>query len=182
MIWYFYINNYLLGKEPFPFDILYWNADSTRLPASMHSYYLRNMYQHNLLSKANGLTLDGIQIDLRRINIPTYLLATKSDHIAPWQSTYKATQLYKGALRFVLSGSGHVAGIVNPPSKNKYSHWVNDSCQPTPELWLEAAEERQGSWWPDWISWLKPHSGNLIPCRKIKDGIEDAPGNYVRSH
>ncbi len=126
LIWSFVVNNYLLGKSPFPFDLLYWNADSTRMPAAMHSFYLRNMYQENLLVKPGGISLDGVPIDLRRITTPSFLLSTREDHIAPWRSTYAATQLYKGPVKFVLSASGHIAGVVNPPG-SKYGHWENDS-------------------------------------------------------
>ncbi len=182
MIWSFYINNYLLGKEPFPFDILYWNADPTRLPAEMHSFYLRNMYQKNALIKKNGISLCGQEIDLTQIDIPTYILSCREDHIAPWKSTYKATQTYSGSHRFVLSASGHVAGVVNHPSKNKYNHWVNDKYDSNPDVWLSRAKEVAGSWWLDWDKWLESQSGELVAARKInvKKALEDAPGSYVK--
>ncbi|RZI46987.1 class I poly(R)-hydroxyalkanoic acid synthase [Rickettsiales endosymbiont of Peranema trichophorum] len=179
MVWYFYINNYLLGQAPRAFDILHWNSDRTRLPASMHSYYLRNMYQRNLLAQPNGLSFGGVPIDLRSINIPVYILATRSDHIAPWGSVYKATQFYKGPVRFVLSSSGHVAGIVNPPIKNKYSYWVNDDHVADSGVWLRGATESKGSWWTDWINWLGDKSGDTVQSTKIKDFLEEAPGSYV---
>src|SRR5207237_5195709 len=134
LIWSFVVNNYLLGKSPFPFDLLYWNADSTRMPAAMHSFYLRNMYQQNLLVKPGGITLDGVPIDLRKIRTPSFLLSTREDHIDPWRSTYAATRLYKGSVKFVLSPSGHISGVVNPPGR-KSGHWANDGHTPTPEDW-----------------------------------------------
>jgi polyhydroxyalkanoate synthase len=182
MIWSFFVNNYLLGKDPFPFDILYWNGDSTRLPAKMHSYYLRNMYQKNLLIKPNGLTIDGVKIDLSKVKTPAYILSTKEDHIAPWKSTYKATQTYAGPVHFVLSASGHVAGVVNHPSKNKYHYWMSEKKDPSPDIWMTHAKDFPGSWWPDWEKWLDKQSGEKIPARVIdkKRVIENAPGSYVK--
>jgi polyhydroxyalkanoate synthase len=180
MIWSFYVNNYLMGQEPFPFDILYWNSDSTRLPAKMHSFYLRNMYQDNLLCKPNAVSLDGMSIDLTKIDIPCYLLSTRSDHIAPWKSTYSATQIYSGKIRFVLSASGHVAGVVNHPSKEKYCYWTNDRLPNNPDEWLKEAKEHPGSWWTDWDQWQAKLAGEKVPARKIKDAIMDAPGKYVK--
>jgi polyhydroxyalkanoate synthase subunit PhaC len=181
MIWSFYINNYLLGKDPFPFDILYWNSDSTRLPAEMHSFYLRNMYQKNLLSKPDGITLDGVKIDLRKVDIPVYMLSTKEDHIAPWESTYKATSLYSGKIHFTLSGSGHVAGVVNHPSRNKYNYWCSDKVYPTTEEWFKNAKDTPGSWWLDWDKWAAKHSPDQkIAARKVEKGLENAPGSYVK--
>ncbi len=184
LIWSFVVNNYLLGKEPFPFDLLYWNADATRMPAKMHSFYLRNMYQKNLLAQPGKLKIGGVAIDLSKITTPTYILSTREDHIAPWKSTYAATQIYKGAVRFVLAASGHIAGVVNPPAKKKYSHWINEKLPKSPESWLKTAKEKPGSWWPDWLEWQKSHSGKKVPARKIGAGklkpIEDAPGSYVK--
>ncbi len=183
LIWSFVVNNYLLGKSPFPFDLLYWNANSTRMPAAMHSFYLRRMYQENLLVKPGGVTLDGVPIDLGRIKTPAFLLSTREDHIAPWRSTYAATQLYKGPVKFVLSASGHIAGVVNPPG-GKYGHWENDKNPPTPEEWLAGAAERAGSWWPAWERWIARYAGGDAPARHPGDGrlapIEDAPGSYVK--
>ena len=184
LIWSFVVNNYLLGKEPFPFDLLYWNSDSTRMPAAMHSFYLRNMYQRNLLAAPGGITLQGVPIDLGKIKTPTYIIATKEDHIAPWNSVYAGTQLYKGPRRFVLGASGHIAGVVNPPAANKYGYWTNDALPPSPEAWLEGAEKHEGSWWTDWREWVAPHGGATVPARIPGDGalsiIEDAPGSYVK--
>jgi polyhydroxyalkanoate synthase subunit PhaC len=184
LIWSFVVNNYLLGKDPFPFDLLYWNADSTRMPAEMHSFYLRKMYQENLLMKPGGITLKGVPLDLRKIATPSYILSTKEDHIAPWRSAYAATQLYKGPKKYVLSASGHIAGVVNPPSANKYCHWTNDELPPQPEQWLGGAEQHSGSWWPDWQRWVAEFSGGEVKARKPGDGklkpIEPAPGSYVK--
>jgi polyhydroxyalkanoate synthase len=183
LIWSFVVNNYLLGKSPFPFDLLYWNADSTRMPAGMHSFYLRNMYQENLLVKPGGISFDGVPIDLRKIETPSFLLSTREDHIAPWRSTYAATQIYRGAVKFVLSASGHIAGVVNPPG-GKYGHWENEKNPPAPEEWLATATAHPDSWWPLWERWISQYSGGEVPARRPGDGklkpIEDAPGSYVK--
>ena len=183
LIWSFVVNNYLLGKEQAPFDLLFWNSDSTRMPAAMHSFYLRNMYQRNLLAKPDGISLAGTPIDLSRIKAPTFLLATREDHIAPWKSTYAATQLYAGPVKFVLSASGHMAGVISAPG-SKYGHWTNDELPATPDAWLDGAKSRQGSWWPLWDEWVTPFDlGRVLP-RSPGDSrlapIEDAPGTYVR--
>jgi polyhydroxyalkanoate synthase len=183
LIWSFVVNNYLLGKSPFPFDLLYWNADSTRMPAAMHSFYLRNMYQQNLLVKPGGITLAGVPIDLRKVKVPAFLLSTREDHIAPWRSTYAATQIYAGPVKFVLSASGHIAGVVNPPG-SKYGHYENDANPPTPDEWLAGATTHEGSWWPVWQRWVAHYAGGEVPARQPGDGkltpIEDAPGSYVK--
>ncbi len=186
LIWSFVVNNYLLGKEPFPFDLLYWNADATRMPAKMHSFYLRNMYQRNLLAQPGGLELAGEKIDLRKIKIPVYLQASREDHIAPFRSVYKASQLYGGPVRFMLAGSGHIAGVINPPTAKKYQHWINDTKTNPPKVedWIKGATEHPGSWWEDWDAWLSKKSGPKVKARipgsgKVK-AIEDAPGSYVR--
>jgi polyhydroxyalkanoate synthase len=184
LIWSFVINNYLLGKDPFPFDLLYWNSDSTRMPAAMHSFYLRNMYQRNLLSKPGGISLSEIPIDVTRIDIPVYILATKEDHIAPWKGAYRATGLYSGEIKFTLAGSGHIAGVVNPPSAGKYGYWTNEALPEDSEEWLEGASHHEGSWWPDWLKWVARYSGKKVAARVPGDGdaeiIEDAPGAYVK--
>lgn len=187
LIWSFVINNYLLGKEPFPFDLLYWNSDSTRMPAAMHSFYLRNMYQKNLLIQPGGIELDGVKIDLTKINLPSFVLATREDHIAPWVAAYAATQTYKGPVTFVLAASGHIAGVVNPPAAGKYGHWIgksNKSYPAKPEDWLASAEQRHGSWWPEWQKWITAFADGEVDVRqpgtaKLK-AIEDAPGSYVK--
>ncbi len=184
LIWSFVINNYLLGKEPFPFDLLYWNGDSTRMPACMHSYYLRKMYLENKLKDPGGIELAGVPIDVSKIKVPTYMVSTREDHIAPWLSTYAATQLFSGPVRFVLAASGHIAGVVNPPAKNKYCHWTNSKNPADPEKWLEGAKQHDGSWWPDWDKWVKKHGDGEVDARKPgKDGklkaLAPAPGTYV---
>ena len=185
LIWSFVVNNYLMGKQPFPFDLLYWNSDSTRMPAAMHSFYLRNMYLENNLIKPGGISLDGVEVDLRTIKTPSFILSTSEDHIAPWKATYVAKNTYSGPVKFVLSGSGHIAGVINPPSdKMKYGYWTNDSKSGDPDAWLKGATEHPGSWWPEWYKWVSKHAGKKIPARKPKDSkipvIEAAPGRYVK--
>ena len=184
LIWSFVVNNYLLGKDPFPFDLLYWNSDSTRMPHAMHSFYLREFYQNNKLIKPGGITLGGVPIDLRKVRIPIYMLSTREDHIAPWASTYAATQIFRGNITFALAGSGHIAGVINPASSKKYGYWLNDKLPPDPKDWLETATHLEGSWWPDWSNWISKKSGTKVKARipgkgKLK-AIEDAPGSYVR--
>ena len=184
LIWSFVISNYLLGKQPIPFDLLYWNANSTRMPAAMHSFYLRNMYHENRLAIPGGISLAGVPIDLKRIETPTFILSTREDHIAPWQSTYAATRLYKGPIKFVLADSGHIAGIISPPG-SRYGHWQNTNLPKTPAEWFEAASLVQTSWWPTWEEWISGHSGGLVKARepggRLLQPIEDAPGSYVRA-
>ena len=187
LIWNAMINHYLMGKERFPFDLLYWNADSTALPAKMHLFYLRNMYLLNKLVKKGGITLGGVPINLRAISTPSYILSTKEDHIAPWKATYTATQLYKGPVRFVLSGSGHIAGVVNPPAKQKYGYWTSDTdtYPKQAEDWFKTTTHQPGSWWGDWQNWLvkQGYAGKKItapiPGNGPLSAIEDAPGSYV---
>jgi polyhydroxyalkanoate synthase len=184
LIWSFVINNYLLGKEPFPFDLLYWNSDSTRMPAKMHSFYLRNMYLKNALKDPGGIRLGGVPIDLRKIKVPAYFISTAEDHIAPWKSTYLGAHILGGPVRFVNGGSGHIAGIINPPAANKYCYWTNDKLPPTPEAWEAAATRHDGSWWNDWQRWIDAQNGGeRVPARLPGDGnlkvLEDAPGSYV---
>jgi polyhydroxyalkanoate synthase len=185
LIWSFVVNNYLMGEEPFPFDLLYWNSDSTRLPAAMHSFYLREMYQKNKLVKPGAVKMKGIPIDLGKIETPAFFLSTREDHISPWRSTYAGAQLFRGDVTFTLSASGHIAGVINPPNANKYGHWVGtDGLGKTPETWLKSAAQQEGSWWPTWDKWLQQYNGSEVPARKPGDGnvtiIEDAPGSYVR--
>ena len=184
LIWSFVVNNYLLGNDPFPFDLLYWNADSTRMPAKMHSFYLRNMYQANLLKEPSGIELSGVGIDLSRVKTPAYFLSTREDHIAPWTSTYRGTQLLGGKKRFVLAASGHIAGVVNPPEGGKYNHWINEALPPDPDTWLAGATELAGSWWPDWQRWILAHGKVQVAARVPGDGkltaLEDAPGSFVK--
>lgn len=185
LIWSFVVNNYLLGKEPFPFDLLYWNSDSTRMPATMHSFYLRNMYQKNLLVKPGGIELLDTPINITKIETPTYILSTKEDHIAPWHSTYAATQVYDGPITFVLSQSGHIAGVINPPSKQKYGYWTNEKLPVRAQAWLNEAEfHEKESWWPHWNQWQARFSGKKVAPPdlggKHYPPIEDAPGAYAR--
>jgi polyhydroxyalkanoate synthase subunit PhaC len=184
LIWSFVVNNYLMGKAPMPFDLLYWNADATRLPAAMHSFYLRNMYLHNRLKDPGGVIVDKIAINLHAIETPSYILSSQEDHIAPWHSTYAATGIYKGKTRFVLSGSGHIAGVINPPSKNKYKYHTNTKLPHQPEQWLESSTEHAGSWWNDWAAWLAPQSGGKVRARIPGDSkltvLEAAPGAYAK--
>jgi polyhydroxyalkanoate synthase len=184
LIWSFVVNNYLLGNDPFPFDLLYWNSDSTRMPAKMHSFYLRNMYQENRLAQPGGITLAGTPIDLGLVKLPAYFLSTREDHIAPWKATYRGTHLLGGENRFVLAASGHIAGVVNPPEGGKYSHWLNPALPDDPEEWFRGAAEIAGSWWPDWHRWVSAHDKTQVKARVPGDGklppIEDAPGSYVK--
>ncbi|TAE82944.1 MAG: class I poly(R)-hydroxyalkanoic acid synthase [Alphaproteobacteria bacterium] len=186
MIWSFVVNNYLLGKEPFPFDLLYWNSDSTRMAQTMHSYCLRNFYLHNRLVQSGSLEVHGVAIDLSSIRTPSFFLSTREDHIAPWQSTFAATRHYGGDMCFVLAGSGHIAGVINPPTKNKYSYWTHPLDRTMkPEQWLSDATEHAGSWWGHWHEWQHPHVGAATkavpsPLHGSYQPIEAAPGSYVR--
>jgi len=184
LIWSFFIRNYLLGQEPMPFDLLYWNSDSTRLPAVMHSFYLRNMYLENRLREPGGVKIDRTAIDLGRIKTPAFFLSTREDHIAPWKSTYLGAKLLAGPVHFVVGGSGHVAGVVNPPSGNKYGYWTNPALPEQADQWMAAARENPGSWWLEWDRWVQPFVGKTVPARHPGDGgltvIEDAPGTYVK--
>jgi len=184
LIWSFVVNNYLLGRDPFPFDLLHWNSDSTRMPATMHSYYLRSMYIKNLLAKPGGLELAGVPIDLSRVRTPLYFASTLEDHIAPWRSTYAGAKLFNGPVRFVLGGSGHIAGIVNPPAAGKYGYWTNPKLPDEAEQWFKGASQHPGSWWPDWAGWVAQHGGNKVharlPGKRGLKAIEDAPGSYAK--
>src|SRR5262249_25619350 len=160
----FVVNNYLLGKDPFPFDLLYWNSDSTRMPAAMHSFYLRQMYQENRLS-AGEIKLLGTRIDLTKIKLPVYILSTREDHIAPWRSTSWATEIYWGPAESVPAAAGHIAGVVNPRAGQKYSHWPGKSPPASAEDWLAAAEQHPGSWWPNWDGWVKKLASDQVPAR-----------------
>ncbi len=181
MIWSFVINNYMLGKEPFPFDLLYWNADNTRMPAKMHSFYLRNMYLENNLVQKDKMTLLGEKIDISRIDIPVYMISTKDDHITPWETCFKPLNKLSGDVTFVLGNSGHVAGVVNPPAKQKGYHYKKKVEQEKPHVWLEKAKKVEGSWWTDWNNWLNEQSPKTkVAARKIKKEIMPAPGSYVQ--
>ena len=183
LIWSFYVRNYLLGKEPFPFDLLYWNADSTRLPARMHSTYLRTMYLNNKFKEPGGLSIAGSPIDVSTIQTPAYFISTEEDHIAPWEGAYLGAQLMAGPVRFVLGKSGHIAGIINPPAANKYGYYTGPAVNVSSREWYDNAELHPGSWWTDWQAWLEQYSGEKIPARQpganAQAIIEDAPGSYV---
>src|SRR5688572_25779316 len=181
LVWSFVVNNYLLGKAPFPFDLLYWNADSTRMPARMHSFYLRNMYLKNLMGVPGGMTLAGVPIDLSQVTMPAYFISTVEDHIAPWQGTYQGARYLGGPVRFVLGGSGHIAGIVNPPAAKKYHYWTNEDLPQTAEEWLAGAQQVPGSWWADWQAWIDQQNAGAprVPARQPKPALEDAPGSYA---
>jgi polyhydroxyalkanoate synthase len=184
LLWPYVINNYLKGKAPFPFDLLYWNSDATRLPAANHSFYLRNCYLDNKLAKGE-VKIAGTPIDLKAIKIPIYNLATREDHIAPAKSVLFGSTLFGGKVKYVLAGSGHIAGVVNPPDKKKYQYWTGPLRRDADvDAWLAKATEHPGSWWPDWLAWLKRQDPTEAPARvpgagKLKP-IEDAPGSYVK--
>jgi polyhydroxyalkanoate synthase len=184
LIWSFVVNNYLLGKEPFPFDLLFWNSDSTRMPPQMHTFYLRNMYIRNLLTQPEALELCGEKIDLSLVDTPTYFISAMEDHIAPWKSTYAGAQLFSGPVRFVLGGSGHIAGIVNPPVAQKYCYWTNGNLPSSADTWLGTATRHEGSWWEDWGRWIAGFGGGKvaprIPGDRALKVIEAAPGSYAK--
>jgi polyhydroxyalkanoate synthase len=183
LIWPYVVNDYLKGKEPLPFDLLYWNADATRMPCANHSFYLRNCYLENNLSKGR-ISLLGEKIDLARVTTPIYNLATKEDHIAPAKSVFIGSASFGGPVRFVLSGSGHIAGVVNPPARKKYQYWTGGEAKGALENWLKTANEHPGSWWEDWQAWLDSLDGKRLKKRRRPGGtklkpVEDAPGSYV---
>ena len=184
LIWPYVVNNYLRGKKPFPFDILYWNSDATRMPAANHSFYLRNCYLENNLTKGK-MEIDGVKLDLGNVKVPIYNLATREDHIAPAKSVLVGSKFFGGPVKYVLAGSGHIAGVVNPPGKPKYQYWTGAKPNGADlDKWLAKATEHPGSWWPDWLEWLKAHDDDMVPAREIGGGklkpIEDAPGSYVK--
>ena len=183
LIWSYVINNYLLGRSPPAFDILHWNGDSTRLPARMLTDFLRGIYMANSLVKPGLLDLAGRRIDLRSVETPCYFLSTIEDHISPWRATYPATQILPGRIEFVLGGSGHIAGIINPPTKRKYAYWTADRYPDCADEWLEHAQRHEGSWWPHYADWLARHAGEKIAARqpgsREYSPLADAPGQYV---
>lgn len=182
LIWSFVVNNYLLGKEPAPFDLLYWNTDQTNMPKEMHLFYLRECYLNNNLSKGE-MVLGGEKLDLSKIKVPVYLQSSIDDHIAPYRSVYKSTKLLGGEVNFIIAGSGHIAGVINPPSANKYQYWKNEELPDDVEEWRKGATEYPGSWWPDWHIWHSAKSGKKVPARIPGSGklpvLQDAPGSYV---
>jgi polyhydroxyalkanoate synthase len=184
LIWPYVINNYLKGKTPFPFDLLFWNSDATRMPAANHSFYMRNCYLNNLLT-AGQMVIDGVKLDLGQIKVPVYNLAAREDHIAPPKSVLLGSTFFGGPVKFVLAGSGHIAGVVNPPAKQKYQYWTGPAPNGSDiDDWISKAKEHAGSWWPDWLEWLKQIDGTTVAAREPGGGklkpIEDAPGSYVR--
>ncbi len=183
LIWSFFVNNYLMGKDPRPFDLLYWNADQTCMPKALHLFYLREFYQKNRLAKGE-LELGGETLNLGAVKTPIYAQSAKEDHIAPYPSVYRGSKLFGGPMTFILAGSGHIAGVVNPPSAAKYQYWTNEERPDAVEDWFSGAEEHPGSWWPHWAEWLSDKSGPKIPARDPAKGklkaIEDAPGSYVK--
>jgi polyhydroxyalkanoate synthase len=188
LIWSYVVNNYLLGEEPAPFDLLHWNSDTTNLPAGWHRDYLESFYKGNKLAEKGGITVDGVKIDIGRVKTPSYIQAGREDHIAPPQSVWKIMDHFAGPKRFVLAGSGHIAGVVNPPAAQKYQYWVNEKPSATLDDFVEGAMENKGSWWPDWLEWLKGRTpetvtakGARIPGKGKVKAIEDAPGSYVKA-
>jgi len=184
LIWSYVVSNYLKGQQPSAFDLLHWNSDATRMPAANHSYYLRNCYLENRLSSGT-MVLDNTLLDLSKVKVPIYNLATREDHIAPADSVLYGSQFFGGPVKYVLSGSGHIAGVVNPPSLGKYQYWTNDTIKDvTLAEWLKGAREHKGSWWPDWREWLQSIDPGQVPARAVGTAamppIEDAPGSYVR--
>lgn len=183
LIWSFYVNNYLLGNDPRPFDLLYWNGDSTRMPAKMHSWYLRNLYLQNDLCKPKALSVDGVPLDVTAIDAPACFISAVEDHIAPWKSTYMGARLFSGPTRFILGGSGHIAGIINPPAAKKYGYRVSDQLVENADEWMAATPVSEGSWWPEWDKWVRTlnpaEAAARTPGAKLTP-IEDAPGTYVK--
>lgn len=183
LIWSYVVNNYLMGKDPTRFDMLFWNADSTRMPKTLHLFYLRKCYLENALAKGE-MEIEGVKLDLGKVKVPVLLQSSKDDHIAPYRSVFNATGLFGGEVTFMVAGSGHIAGVINHPDKNKYMYWTNPDIPTTVEEWFEGAEEHPGSWWPAWELWLRRRSGEEIEARVPGDRnleiIEDAPGAYVK--
>lgn len=183
LIWNFVVNNYLMGRDPPPFDLLFWNSDATRLPAKMLSWYLRKIYLENGLVEPGFLEICSRKLDLTRVTTPTFSVATKEDHISPWRACYAVTQHFVGPVTFVLGGSGHIAGIINPPAKKKYGYWAGADYRKDADGWLAQAEKREGSWWPSWAKWMEQHGGekNALyrPCAGGVNSLGEAPGTYV---
>lgn len=184
LIWSFFVNNYLMGKEPKPFDLLFWNSDQTRMPKALHLFYLRNFYKDNALAKGD-LTLAGVKLDLHKVQTPIYVQSSRDDHIAPFRSIYRGAKLFGGPVTFTMAGSGHIAGVINHPDARKYQHWTNPALPATIEEWQAGAVEHPGSWWPHWAAWLNERSGEMVPARDPSNGplgkpLEDAPGSFVK--
>jgi polyhydroxyalkanoate synthase len=185
LIWRYVVDNYLKGATPDAFDLLYWDSDSVSLPGPMYCWYTRNTYLENNIREPGKTNQCGVPVDLSKVNVPLYLLASREDHIVPWKTAYQSKDLIGGDTRFVLAASGHVAGVINPPARNKRSHWLNDDLVSDPQGWVQNAEEKSGSWWPDWDAWMKQHSNGIIPAPAQQGNaryptIEPAPGRYVK--
>jgi polyhydroxyalkanoate synthase len=184
LFWSYFVNNYLKGKDPAPFDLLYWNSDSSNLPAETFDFYIKHTYQENNLIKDGVVEIEGVAIELSKIKTPSYFLATIADHIVLWQASYKGAKVLSGPTRFVLAGSGHLAGVVNSVDHGKYPHWVNDKLSDSAEHWFEGATKKEGSWWTDWENWVAPQSGQQVTARKQGSkkhaSVEAAPGSYVK--
>src|SRR6478672_35429 len=185
LIWRYVVDSYLKGATPDAFDLLYWDSDSVSLPGPMYCWYTRNTYVENNIKDPGKTTQCGVPVDLSKIDVPVYLLASREDHIVPWKSAFRSKDLVGGEARFVLAASGHVAGVINPPARNKRSHWLNDDLESDPQGWIDAAEEKPGSWWPDWDAWMRRHSNGMIPAPARQGNarfspIEPAPGRYVK--
>ena len=188
LIWSYVTSNYLMGEDYPQFDLLYWNSDTTNLPAGWHRSYLQQLYRDNKLVQPGAISVDGVPIDLRKVKVPTYVQAGREDHIAPPQSVWKIIHHFQGPIRFVLAGSGHIAGVVNPPEAQKYQYWVNEEKVDTLEAFIAGATETKGSWWPDWVQWIRGISdkevaakGARVPGKGRLKAIEDAPGSYVKA-
>jgi polyhydroxyalkanoate synthase len=184
LLWNYVVHNYLLGKQPPEFDLLYWNADNTRIPGKVHNFLVREFFMKNLLLEPDGLQVKGIGVDLGRIKVPSYTVAATGDHIVPWEGTFLMRGLLGGPVRFTLTTGGHIAGIINPPAKSRRDYWQNNDSTEDPKAWLQGAEKTEGSWWPDWFSWLAQQSGEKIPTTSHGSDdypiLDDAPGEYVR--
>jgi polyhydroxyalkanoate synthase subunit PhaC len=186
LVWNYVVGNYLKGETPPPFDLLYWNSDSTNLPGPMYCWYLRPTYLENQLRQPGALTVCGEKVDLGKLDMPVYIYASREDHIVPWESAYASTKLLSGKKRFILGASGHIAGVINPPAKKKRNYWELDKLQDQPEAWLDKAKEVPGSWWPDWDAWLASHAGKTVAAPKqygdaAHPALEAAPGRYVKA-
>ncbi|HWA61444.1 MAG TPA: class I poly(R)-hydroxyalkanoic acid synthase [Caulobacteraceae bacterium] len=183
LIWSFFVSNYLMGKEPKPFDLLFWNSDQTRMPKTLHLFYLRKFYGENALARGE-LVVDNVRMDLSAVKVPVYVQSSREDHIAPYRSVYKGAKLFGGPVTFTMAGSGHIAGVINAPAAHKYQHWTNPALPPTVEEWMAGAVEHPGSWWPHWAEWLKARSGGQVKARDPSKGplkpLEDAPGSFVK--
>ena len=184
LIWPYVVNNYMLGKDPVPFDLLFWNCDATRLPCANHSFYLRNCYLENNLTRGR-MVVAGQTLDLGKITVPIYNLATRQDHIAPAISIFRGSRYFGGDVRYVVAGSGHIAGVINPPAKGKYQYWTGRPATGSLDQWFQTAEEHPGSWWPHWQAWIESLDGSRVKKKRKPGGgkfkaLEDAPGSYVR--